>query len=159
MEFRIEVITTLVCLGAGLGSADTNTTMLLRASSLSYTDDDQMDTHAGGFHSVHRRVEVSHGILALVSTICGGGSLSIPWAFARSGVFVGLLVLILSAWLSALLSSRDVLWRWSDPLPGLLWPLGYLYFAWVAWRERISAVEASTFDIEWNSERSGSREK
>ena len=75
--------------------------MLLRARSLSYTDDDQMDTHAGGFHSVHRRVEVSHGILALVSTICGGGSLSIPWAFARSGVFVGLLVLILSAWLSA----------------------------------------------------------
>lgn len=65
----------------------------------------------------------------------------------------------LSAWLSALFSSRDVLWRWSDPLPGLLWPLGYLYFAWVAWRERISAVEASTFDIEWNSERSRSQER
>ena len=64
--------------------------------------DDQLDTHAGGFHSIHRRGEVSHGILALVSTICGGGSLSIPWAFAQSGLPAGLVILIVSALLSAL---------------------------------------------------------
>ena len=64
--------------------------------------DDQMDTHAGGYYSIHRRGEVRHGILALVSTICGGGSLSIPWAFAKSGIVAGLAILCTSAALSAL---------------------------------------------------------
>ena len=59
----------------------------------------------------------------------------------------------LGAWWRAMFLSQDVLLRWSDPLPGLLWPLGYLYFVWIAWREGLSAVAASTFDIEWNSER------
>ena len=59
----------------------------------------------------------------------------------------------LAPWFKALLVSHDVIGRWRDPLPGLCWPLGYLHFAWIAWREGISAVEASTFDIEWNAER------
>ena len=37
-----------------------------------------------------------------MSTICGGGSLSIPWAFAQSGLTAGLIILILSALLSAM---------------------------------------------------------
>ena len=62
----------------------------------------QADTHAGGYDSVHRRGEVSHGIVALVSTIVGGGSLTLPWAFAMTGVGAGMVILSLSAVLSGL---------------------------------------------------------
>ena len=62
----------------------------------------QQDVFVGGYHSAHRRGEVSHGILALVSIICGGGSLSIPWAMAKSGLALGLAILTASATLSGM---------------------------------------------------------
>ena len=55
-------------------------------------------------------------------------------------------------WIWHIWYAQDVLLRWHDPLPGLTWPIGYMQFIWYAWREKISLVEASTFDIEWNSE-------
>ena len=55
-------------------------------------------------------------------------------------------------WIWYMIKARDVILRFSDPLPGVLWPIGYLRFVWRAWREKISVVEASTHDIEWNSE-------
>ena len=58
-----------------------------------------------------------------------------------------------SSWLWSIFRTQDVLFRLFDPIPGLLWPLGYLQLLWRAWSEGISVVEASTFDIEWNAEK------
>ena len=41
--------------------------MSTREAALSFSD--QGDTHAGGFFGAHRRGEVNHGVVALVSTI------------------------------------------------------------------------------------------
>ena len=73
-----------------------------RHSSSDRNSSDQIDGYAGGYFGEHRRGEVSHGIVALVSTIVGGGSLSIPWAFAQSGAPAGLGILALSAAMSAM---------------------------------------------------------
>ncbi len=56
----------------------------------------------------------------------------------------------LRRWARALAGGRDVLWRAHDPGPALLQGLGLAHF--LAWsvRHRISALEASTLDIEWN---------
>jgi hypothetical protein len=54
--------------------------------------------------------------------------------------------------LRELVTSRDVLWQWTDPLPFLLNWLGYLVFVWWSVREGVSPMAASTWDIEWNGE-------
>ena len=56
------------------------------------------------------------------------------------------------AWMNAYLSSRDVVYRQSDPWPAL----EQLQLAWDVWRHsrrlRIPLTEATTYDIEWNGE-------
>jgi len=47
---------------------------------------------------------------------------------------------------------REVLWRLDDPLPYLLNWLGYVVFVLWGLRYGISAMAASTHDIEWNGE-------
>ena len=56
----------------------------------------------------------------------------------------------LRAWAQTMLTARDVIFDWRDPLPALLQGLGVAHF--LAWsrRHHISALEASTYDIEWN---------
>lgn len=56
----------------------------------------------------------------------------------------------LRQWAAALRAARDVIFDPRDPLPALLQGVGVVHF--LAWgqRYRISALEASTFDIEWN---------
>lgn len=58
----------------------------------------------------------------------------------------------LMRYLRKLFTSRDVLFRWSDPLPTLCLPLTFGELCWVAFRERMSLQQASTQDIEWNGE-------
>jgi len=57
----------------------------------------QDDSFYGGFSSQGRHSEVWHAVVALVATIVGGGSLSVPWAVAKSGFAMGLALLSLSA--------------------------------------------------------------
>jgi hypothetical protein len=56
----------------------------------------------------------------------------------------------LKHWLRAMTVGRDVIFDPRDPLPALLQGVGLARF--LAWsvRHRISALEASTYDIEWN---------
>ena len=56
----------------------------------------------------------------------------------------------LKKWLAAFTSSRDVIFRRDDPWPALLQFRSILFYLQLARRERISPLEASTFDIEWN---------
>lgn len=56
----------------------------------------------------------------------------------------------LKKWWRAFTSSRDVIFRRDDPLPALLQFRSIFYYLQFARRERISPLEASTFDIEWN---------
>lgn len=58
----------------------------------------------------------------------------------------------ISAWLNAFLHSDDVLLDFQDPLPFLLQWRSILSYVRLGYREKISALEASTFDIEWNGE-------
>jgi hypothetical protein len=53
-------------------------------------------------------------------------------------------------WFSSCIRTRDALFSMRDPLPGILWIVGYIVLAYRALRYRISIVEASTHDIEWN---------
>ena len=62
----------------------------------------QAEIFAGGFHSKQRRGEISHAVLALVGTIVGGGSLSIPWAIDKCGFALGIGLLVLFAAVSGL---------------------------------------------------------
>lgn len=55
-------------------------------------------------------------------------------------------------WLTAFTRSRDVIFSLHDPAPALLQLRSLLFFVWLGWRKGISALEASTFDIEWNGE-------
>ena len=48
--------------------------------------------------------------------------------------------------------SREVVWRWSDPLPALTVFPAMAEFAWIAWRQRITLHQATTQDLEWNGE-------
>lgn len=58
----------------------------------------------------------------------------------------------LGRWLRRLLTSRDVLFRWRDPLP-FLGQLGVYGAIWrISRRMKITPLEASTADIEWNGE-------
>ena len=56
----------------------------------------------------------------------------------------------LRRWAAAFADARDVVFRPDDPAPALLQGLGLANFLWWAARRRISPVQASTLDIEWN---------
>jgi hypothetical protein len=55
-------------------------------------------------------------------------------------------------WASAFRSAQDALFRWEDPRP--LWQQAVLLASLgrIAQRERLSLIEASTWDIEWNGD-------
>jgi len=55
-------------------------------------------------------------------------------------------------WLAALTRSRDVIFSPRDPAPALLQWRSLLYFVMLGKQHKISPLEASTFDIEWNGE-------
>ena len=55
-------------------------------------------------------------------------------------------------WLEAFTRSRDIIFSLYDPAPALLQLRSLLYFVLLGWWRRISPLEASTFDIEWNGE-------
>jgi predicted ATP-grasp superfamily ATP-dependent carboligase len=57
------------------------------------------------------------------------------------------------SWLAAFLSSRDVIFAWQDPLPALFQLSSIAQYMLLARRQHITALEASTYDIEWNGER------
>ncbi|MBD1371448.1 carbamoylphosphate synthase large subunit [Hazenella sp. IB182357] len=59
----------------------------------------------------------------------------------------------LREWLKTMMTTPDIIFRWRDPLPFFqqLWMLIYLYTT--SKRKRISMLEASTWDIEWNGEK------
>ena len=56
-----------------------------------------VDTFSPPFASPARRGEIYGGVLNLVGTIIGGGTLSLPWAFRQTGVLVGMCILVVSA--------------------------------------------------------------
>ena len=56
----------------------------------------------------------------------------------------------LKKWQRAFTSSRDVIFRRDDPLPAALQFRSILLYLQLARREKISPLEASTIDIEWN---------
>jgi predicted ATP-grasp superfamily ATP-dependent carboligase len=56
----------------------------------------------------------------------------------------------LGEFLRDMLRSRDVVWRWGDPLPAFSVGLAMLEFALTARRRRISIHQATTWDLEWN---------
>lgn len=49
----------------------------------------QLDLFSPPYHSALRRSEIYHGSITLVATIVGGGTLSVPWAVAQSGLALG----------------------------------------------------------------------
>ena len=56
----------------------------------------------------------------------------------------------LNRWLTLFSQSRDVIFRLHDPLPALFQFVGVAHFLCWSLKHRISPLEASTFDIEWN---------
>jgi predicted ATP-grasp superfamily ATP-dependent carboligase len=60
----------------------------------------------------------------------------------------------IGAWLGKFLHSDDVIFDWKDPKPFLLQFKSILYYLNTAREHGISPLEASTFDIEWNGEKS-----
>ena len=58
----------------------------------------------------------------------------------------------LGHWLATLRTSREVIFTRRDPLPGLWQGIAIAELLARAWRCGLSAVEASTCDIEWNGE-------
>ncbi|MDP1548515.1 MAG: ATP-grasp domain-containing protein [Anaerolineales bacterium] len=56
-------------------------------------------------------------------------------------------------WLKTFFTSSDVILDFKDPLPFLLQFRSIVSYLLLARREKISALEASTFDIEWNGEK------
>lgn len=59
----------------------------------------------------------------------------------------------LREWARTFFHSDDVIFDPKDPLPFLLQWRSILAYVILGWKKRISALEASTFDIEWNGER------
>jgi predicted ATP-grasp superfamily ATP-dependent carboligase len=55
-------------------------------------------------------------------------------------------------WLNAFLTSSDVILDFKDPLPFLLQVRSIFSYLKIAREHKISALEASTYDIEWNGE-------
>jgi len=58
----------------------------------------------------------------------------------------------LQRWLDTFTHSRDTIFDARDPLPALLQARSILYYVRLARQQGISALQASTFDIEWNGE-------
>ena len=58
----------------------------------------------------------------------------------------------LSHWWQAFRSGRDVIFRREDAQPALAQWRSLLHFVALGWRHRITPLEASTLDIEWNGE-------
>lgn len=79
-----------------------------------------------------------------------------PAMFAAAMLLYGLPSLRSGAglrrWLSAMGGSRDVIAQWRDPRPALTQFASLAEFAARSWRLGISALEASTEDIEWNGD-------
>lgn len=48
--------------------------------------------------------------------------------------------------------SDDVIWRMNDPMPAFSQLFSYLEFRRIAKKNKVSLIEATTFDIEWNGE-------
>ncbi len=55
-------------------------------------------------------------------------------------------------WIKTFLTSDDVILNFNDPMPFVFQPRSILATRAIAKREKISLLEASTFDIEWNGE-------
>ena len=53
-----------------------------------------------GFHAQMRKLEPTHAIFNLVSTIMGGGVLSLPYALSKTGIIAGLTLIIMAAAMS-----------------------------------------------------------
>jgi hypothetical protein len=58
----------------------------------------------------------------------------------------------LLTWFSAFFTSKDAIFSIKDPLPFLLQLRSILSYKKIAREQKISLLEASTFDIEWNGE-------
>ena len=58
----------------------------------------------------------------------------------------------LKEWASNFRQSRSILFRRHDPLPALFQFFGVANFLWWSIKHNVSALQASTFDIEWNGE-------
>jgi hypothetical protein len=58
----------------------------------------------------------------------------------------------LAAWARTFFRSDDVLLDFKDPMPALLQLRSLFKYMTLGRRQKISALEASTFDIEWNGE-------
>ena len=55
---------------------------------------------APAYHALSREMRPSSAVFSLISTIVGGGVLSLPWAFAQVGLVMGAALLVLSALVS-----------------------------------------------------------
>ncbi len=75
-------------------------------------------------------------LLALAMWVYGLPALRTPARFRR--------------WAELMRAGRDVIFRLNDPLPALWQWVGLGYFLGQSWRRRITPLEASTYDIEWN---------
>jgi len=53
-------------------------------------------------------------------------------------------------WMQTVCMGRDVVFRWSDPVPAIHQFVAFARFAWRSRRYRIRIVDATTRDIEWN---------
>ena len=51
-----------------------------------------------------------------------------------------------------LLRAKEVIWRWTDPLPSVSVFLAICEFSLVAWRHHLTLHQATTHDMEWNGE-------
>ncbi|HIF33592.1 MAG: hypothetical protein ABGX22_02005 [Pirellulaceae bacterium] len=51
-----------------------------------------------------------------------------------------------------LLRAKEVMWRWTDPLPSVAVFAAICEFAWVARRHHLTLQQATTRDAEWNGE-------
>lgn len=58
----------------------------------------------------------------------------------------------LKEWTSCFSQSRSILFRRHDPLPALFQFVGVANFLWWSIKHNVSALQASTFDIEWNGQ-------
>ncbi len=61
----------------------------------------------------------------------------------------------LSGYLRDLLTTKDCLFRLSDPLPYFVQLVVFLQFILIGWKNNTSALEASTRDICWNEQEIG----
>ena len=61
-------------------------------------------------------------------------------------------------WLKAFFSSRDFVFRWDDPMPALLQGRSLLHYFKFAHKNKLSLLDASMFDIEWNGFSTSSQE-